>query len=156
MATSNAWLSVTVKSGLEIKPRKIVKCFWEDSFRSLLEKMDLPEETVIDKIQISILFMCFQSLPHCLCVTSSSVTLCAYILRQLREFQCRLLHLWMHCKYCSKSLKSMFCHRKMCHPMEKNWGKIYSSIMTSLVSQIIVQYLHQYSIVVYTCMFSLS
>ena len=42
-----------VKAGQEIKPRKIVKCSWEDSFRSLLEKMDMPEETVIDKIQIS-------------------------------------------------------------------------------------------------------
>ena len=54
MATSNAWLSVMVKScSTIVKPRNIVKCSWEDNFRSLLEKMDMPKGTAINKIQIS-------------------------------------------------------------------------------------------------------
>ena len=54
MATSNAWLSVMVKScSTIVKPRNIVKCSWEDNFRSLVEKMDMPKETAINKIQIS-------------------------------------------------------------------------------------------------------
>ncbi len=54
MATSFAWLSVMVKcNGRVIKPRKVLKCSWEDDFRSLLKMMEMPEQTIVSKIQIS-------------------------------------------------------------------------------------------------------
>ncbi len=50
---SFAWLSVIVKSGLNvIHPRTIVKCNWDDRFCSLLTKLKYEQATVI-KIEIS-------------------------------------------------------------------------------------------------------
>ena len=54
MATFSAWLSVLVKRGQGIfKPRTVVKCSWDDTFGVLLDKLDLPETTRIDKVQIA-------------------------------------------------------------------------------------------------------
>ena len=53
MATLSAWLSVLVKRGLEIvKPRTVVKCLREDTFGSLLEKLDVTNVSV-EKVQIA-------------------------------------------------------------------------------------------------------
>ena len=51
---SFAWLSVTVKQGLELlqKP-KIVKCIWEESFGEVLERLDSSyREMTVLKISI--------------------------------------------------------------------------------------------------------
>ena len=57
MATLSAWLSVLVKRGLEIvKPRTVVKYLWEDTFGSLLEKLDVTDVSV-EKVQIASLQM---------------------------------------------------------------------------------------------------
>ena len=54
MATSCAWLSVLVKQGQSVvNTRTILKCSWEDSFGSLLEKFDGLADRTIEKIQIS-------------------------------------------------------------------------------------------------------
>ena len=51
MATSAAWLSVLVKRRLDvIKPRTVVKCSWEDTFGSLLNKFNMTEVS-IEKVQ---------------------------------------------------------------------------------------------------------
>ena len=40
MATSSAWVSVTVKCGQEVLcPRSVVKCSWDDKFGSFLTKV---------------------------------------------------------------------------------------------------------------------
>ena len=53
MATLSAWLSVLVKRGQEvIKPRTVVKCSWEDTFGSLLDKLDVTQVS-IELIQIA-------------------------------------------------------------------------------------------------------
>lgn len=47
MATLSAWLSVLVKRGQEvIKPRTVVKCCWEDTFGSLLDKLDMTQVSI--------------------------------------------------------------------------------------------------------------
>ena len=54
MATSFAWLSVMIKQGQNVvKGRTIMKCSWEDTFGSLLEKFDDLSDKSVEKIQIS-------------------------------------------------------------------------------------------------------
>ena len=54
MASSCAWLSVLVKQGQSvIKCRTVVKCSWEDTFGSLLDKFKGLSDRTIEKIQIS-------------------------------------------------------------------------------------------------------
>ena len=48
MATSSAWLNILIKRGQEI----VVKCSWEDTFGSLLEKFGI-KQTTIEKVQIA-------------------------------------------------------------------------------------------------------
>ena len=56
MATSSAWVSVTVKCGQEVLcPWSVVKCSWDDNFGSLLTKVggiDMEDRTMT-KIAIS-------------------------------------------------------------------------------------------------------
>ena len=53
MTICSAWLSILVKYGQNIiKTPTVVKCLWEDTFGTLLDKLDMPE-TTIDKVQIS-------------------------------------------------------------------------------------------------------
>ena len=53
LAICSAWLSILVKHGQNIiKTPKVLKGLWEDTFGTLLDKLDMPE-TTIDKIQIS-------------------------------------------------------------------------------------------------------
>ena len=51
---ANPWLSVMVIANQKlIKPRQIVKCSWDETFAVLLDKLDLPETTIVSKIEIS-------------------------------------------------------------------------------------------------------
>ena len=54
MATSSAWVSVTIKCDHEvIKARQVVQCTWESSFGSLLLKYDKLEGETISHVYIS-------------------------------------------------------------------------------------------------------
>ena len=61
MASTFAWLSMLLIHGSEllIKQRRVVKCFWEDSFGCILEKLGQPEATITKK---SVLSFCVSSL----------------------------------------------------------------------------------------------